>query len=224
MSHHQELPAHLRKYVVDQFYQRYTPVDQAVWRYIVRQLVSFLSANAHPIYREGLRRTGIEVDQIPHIENISKKLEEFGWKAVPVSGFIPPTAFMEFQALGYLPIASDMRTIEHAMYTPAPDIVHEAAGHAPIIADPEYATYLKKYADVASRSIISHEDLALYVAIRDLSDIKESRSSTPADIAEAEAKLDAAVAQISFASEAAQLARLYWWTAEYGLVGNFENP
>ena len=60
-------------------------------------------------------------------------MSNIGWGAVPVRGFIPPWAFMEFQALGILPIACDMRNSEHLTYTPAPDIVHESAGHSPII-------------------------------------------------------------------------------------------
>ena len=39
-------------------------------------------------------------------------------------------------------------------YTPAPDIVHEAAGHAPIIANKDYANYLINYGEVAVKSIL----------------------------------------------------------------------
>jgi phenylalanine-4-hydroxylase len=44
-----------------------------------------------------------------------------------------------------LVIASDIRQLEHIEYTPAPDIIHEGAGHAPIIANPEYAEYLRRF-------------------------------------------------------------------------------
>ena len=89
---------------------------------------------------------------------------------------------MEFQSLGILPIAADMRTIEHLTYTPAPDIVHEAAGHAPILINEEYGNYIKEYGNIASKAIMSKEDLDLYDAIRELSDIKESPVSTDKDI------------------------------------------
>ena len=218
------LPKHLQKYIVQQNYERYTPVDQAVWRYCLRQLRKFLSKNAHDSYLSGLEKTGIDVESIPRIEDISQKLEAFGWRALPVSGFIPPAAFMELQSLSVLPIASDMRSIEHLQYTPAPDIVHEAAGHAPIIAHPEYAEYLKQYSQVAKKSIISQEDLDLYEAIRWLSDIKENPASTKSDIAQAESKLNSAINNITHVSEASQLSRMNWWTAEYGLIGSLENP
>ena len=218
------LPPHLRKYVVEQNYEKYTPIDQAVWRYVLRQLKSFLSKNAHESYVEGLEKTGIEIERIPRIENISKKLKEFGWRALPVSGFIPPAAFMELQSLGVLPIASDMRSINHLLYTPAPDIVHEAAGHAPILIQPEFAEYLRRYAQVAKKAILSKEDLDLYEAIRDLSDLKEMPGSTAEQIKEAEERLDYVSKHITHISEGSELSRMNWWTAEYGLIGDIQNP
>jgi phenylalanine-4-hydroxylase len=218
------LPAHLKKYVVEQHYEKYTPIDQAVWRFALRQLKDFLSKNAHECYVEGLQKTGIEVEQIPHIDHVSKKLQEFGWRALPVSGFIPPAAFMELQSLGVLPVASDMRTLDHLLYTPAPDIVHEAAGHAPILIHPEFAEYLRRYAQVAKKAIISKEDLDLYEAIRDLSDLKEHPSSTPEQIKTAELKLEQVSKNMTHVSEATELSRMNWWTAEYGLIGTLENP
>lgn len=218
------LPGHLKRYVVEQDYSRYTPVDQEVWRFIMRQLKDFHSKHAHPCYVEGLEKTGIEVDRIPDIKVMSEKLEKFGWRAIPVSGFIPPAAFMEMQALGFLPIASDMRTIDHLMYTPAPDIVHEAAGHAPILVNEEFAAYLKDYAQVARRALISREDMDQYEAIRVLSDLKEDPHSTDAQVRAAEAELGRIGQSISHLSEAALLSRMNWWTAEYGLIGTLENP
>lgn len=220
----QALPKHLRKYVVEQNYSKYTPVEQATWRYILRQLKAFLSVHAHESYVEGLAKTGIEIESIPRIENVSAKLEKFGWRAMPVSGFIPPAAFMELQSLGVLPVASDMRTLDHLLYTPAPDIVHEAAGHAPILANPEFADYLRQYAQISRKALISKEDINLYEAIRELSDSKENPTSTPEQIKAAEEKLDRVSKSIKHISEAAELGRMNWWTAEYGLIGDMKNP
>ncbi len=218
------LPSHLKKYVVEQNYEKYSPVDQAVWRFILRQLKSFLSKNAHECYLEGLEKTGIEIERIPKITEISQKLSKYGWRAIPVSGFIPPAAFMELQSLGVLPVASEIRSLDHLLYTPAPDIVHEAAGHAPILINTEFAAYLKKYAQVAKKSIISSQDLDMYEAIRLLSDLKEHPTSTPEEIANAEENLNAVSKSMTHISEASQLSRMNWWTAEYGLIGSMEKP
>jgi phenylalanine-4-hydroxylase len=66
---------------------------------------------------------------------------------------------MEFQAYRVLVIACDMRQINHIEYTPAPDIVHEAAGHAPIIVDREYADYLQRFGEVGAKGDVIEERL-----------------------------------------------------------------
>ena len=121
--------------------------------------INFFTKYADEIYNQGLSDTGITKNKIPKIKSINRKLNKFGWRAVCVRGFIPPQIFMEFQSLKILPIAADMRTHKHLTYTPSPDIVHEAAGHAPIIANKEYSKYLIDYGEVASNAIISNEDM-----------------------------------------------------------------
>ncbi|HYH99752.1 aromatic amino acid hydroxylase [Hyalangium sp.] len=218
------LPAHLRRYVVGQEYESYTPRDQAVWRHILRRLRSHLSDKAHPVYLEGLEATGIGVERIPSLDEMNEKLAKLGWAAVGVRGFIPPAVFTELQAMGVLAIAADIRTHEHIPYTPAPDIVHESAGHAPIIASARYAEYLKRCGMVGFKAIASVEDQAIFEAIRNLSVVKEDPTATPEEVEHAQARLDAATRSSRYVSESTRASRLYWWTAEYGLVGSLEHP
>src|SRR5690606_24471671 len=128
-------------------------------------------------------------------------------------------AFVEFQALGILPIAADIRTRRHLVYTPAPDIIHEAAGHAPILPDPAYAAFLKRIGRIGSMAFSSPEDDRVYRTIFRLSEVKERPDATPEQIAQAERDFAEAVAAVTRTTEAARMSRLYWWTAEYGLVG-----
>ena len=219
-----ELPLYLRSHISEQDYKKYTAKDQAVWRFILRQFKSFLPKYAYKCYLKGLKETGIFEDHIPKISDISQKLEKYGWKAVPVSGLIPPSVFMEFQALGYLPINSDIRTLDNLTFTPTPDIIHEAAGHAPILVDLDFAQYLKSYAQVAHKAIINRDDLDLYQAMRHLADIKEFPMGFEKEIQKAEEDLKKRRLQIKEPSEAALLARLFWWTAEQGLIGDIQSP
>lgn len=219
-----KIPAHLSVFISKQDTALYTPMDHASWRFIMRVSKKFFATRAHSKYLVGLKETGISTERIPRISDMDRKLRRFGWRAVPVVGFIPPAVFMEFLSLGILPIACDMRVLEHLSYTPAPDIVHEAAGHAPIIADKRYAEYLRRYGEVSRNAIISKQDLELYDAIREMSDTKENPASTSADIHDCEKKFEAAVSRLTEVSEGAQLARMAWWTTEYGLVGSLEEP
>ena len=218
------IPNHLKKYIVSQNYDNYSIIDHYVWSFIMGISVPFFKKHAHSSYLVGLKETGITIDKIPSIDEMNAKMSKFGWGAVAVRGFIPPWAFMEFQSLGILPIACDMRSSEHLTYTPAPDIVHESSGHSPIIVNKEYAHYLKEYGRIASNAIFSKEDERIYYAIRRLSDIKEDRAATSSQIKEAEEELRNAKEEQTKPSEATLLSRLHWWTVEYGLIGSLKNP
>jgi len=155
---------------------------------------------------------------------MNKVLSKIGWGAVCVDGFIPPSSFMEFQAYKVLVIAADIRHLEHIEYTPAPDIIHEAAGHAPIIADPEYADYLRFFGEIGSKAITHPLDYELYEAVRHLSIMKGDHSSSPKDINNATQKIEAVQERMDQPSEVARIRNLHWWTVEYGLIGSMEDP
>ncbi len=218
-----QLPAHLREFAAQQDYAGYNAGEHAAWRFLMRRLTRQLRASAHPVYLEGLARTGISLEHIPSIDEMNAALAQLGWSAVVVDGFIPPAIFMEFQARRVLPIALRMRSAEHLYYTPAPDILHESAGHAPFIVDTDYAEYLQRFGEVGMKAIASTGDMAQYEAIRRLSVLKESNSSTADEVAAAEAELQRATNALGEPSEAALLSRLHWWTVEYGLVGELDD-
>jgi phenylalanine-4-hydroxylase len=219
-----KLPKHLHKFIVKQPYDAYTAQNQAVWRYVMRLNVDFLKNSAYSYYLEGLQKAGISIDSIPKMEGMNRILKEIGWAAVSVDGFIPPNAFMEFQAYNVLVIASDIRTIEHISYTPAPDIIHEAAGHAPIIASPEYAEYLRRFGEIGSKAISSAKDFEIYEAVRHLSILKEDPNSTQKAVENATQKLFETQQSMGKLSEMAQIRNLHWWTVEYGLIGEIDTP
>jgi phenylalanine-4-hydroxylase len=218
------LPKHLKQFIKPQVYDDYTPINQAVWRYVMRKNVSYLSKVAHNSYLEGLEKTGLEIDNIPNMYGMNRILKEIGWAAVAVDGFIPPNAFMEFQAYNVLVIACDIRQLEHIEYTPAPDIIHEGAGHAPIIANPEYAEYLRRFGEIGCKAISSSRDYELYEAIRLLSILKEAEGTPQEEIKKAEEQVDFLQNNMGELSEMSRIRNLHWWTVEYGLIGTIENP
>lgn len=220
----ERLPNHLKQFIKPQDYNDYTPINQAVWRYVMRKNVSYLSKVAHHSYLDGLKKTGLEIDHIPNMYGMNRILKEIGWAAVAVDGFIPPNAFMEFQAYNVLVIASDIRQLEHIEYTPAPDIIHEGAGHAPIIANPEYAEYLRRFGEIGCKAISSSKDYELYEAIRLLSILKEAEGTPQQQIELAEKNVEDLQNNMGEPSEMAKIRNLHWWTVEYGLIGTVEDP
>jgi len=220
----ERLPPHLKQYIKPQDYEQYTPINQAVWRYVMRRNVDYLSKVAHESYLEGLQKTGISVDSIPSMYGMNRILKEIGWAAVAVDGFIPPNAFMEFQAYKILVIASDIRQLENIEYTPAPDIIHEGAGHAPIIASPDYAEYLRRFGEVGAKAISSDHDIQMYEAVRALSILKEAHGVSAEQLEAAEARVDQLQQMEVPPSEISQIRNLHWWTVEYGMVGSLDDP
>lgn len=220
----ERLPRHLKRYVVAQRYERYTALDQALWRYVMRQNYSFLKDVAYYPYIPGLKKAGLSIATIPNLQDMNNSLKLIGWGAVTVDGFIPPAAFMEFQAHRVLVIAADIRQLEHIEYTPAPDIIHESSGHAPIIGEPDYAAYLQYFGEVGTKALSSGKDFELYEAIRYLSILKEHATTTEVELEEAEKNLQIIQDNMGEPSEMALLSRLHWWTVEYGLIGDLHNP
>lgn len=232
------LPPHLKQYIKPQDYEQYTPINQAVWRYVMRRNVDYLSKVAHESYVKGLEKTGISINEIPSMYGMNRILKEIGWAAVAVDGFIPPNAFMEFQAYKVLVIASDIRQLENIEYTPAPDIIHEGAGHAPIIASPDYAEYLRRFGEIGAKAISSAHDIDMYEAVRELSILKEVPLPTSpkgggenlalqkhlAKIEASENRVDELQNKKVKPSEISLIRNLHWWTVEYGLIGSIETP
>ena len=218
------LPSHLKQFIVDQHYEHYTPIDHAVWRYVMRQNYSYLKDVAYYPYIPGLLKAGLTIEKIPSLQEMNDALGKIGWGAVTVDGFIPPAAFMEYQAYRVLVIAADIRQLKHIEYTPAPDIIHESAGHAPIIADKDYHEYLSYFGSIGAKAMFSAQDFDLYEAIRSLSILKEMPDADAEEIKKAEELVAYRQENMGDPSEMALLSRLHWWTVEYGLIGTLENP
>lgn len=218
------LPKHLKQFIVEQHYEHYTPVDHAIWRYVMRQNYSFLKDIAYYPYIPGLKAAGLTIDKIPDLQEMNDALGKIGWGAVTVDGFIPPAAFMEYQAYRVLVIAADIRQLKHIEYTPAPDIIHESAGHAPIIADKDYHDYLSYFGSIGAKAMFSSKDFELYEVIRALSILKEMPDADVAAIRKAEKKVEFCQNNLGEPSEMALLSRLHWWTVEYGLIGDLTTP
>ncbi|MEH7012229.1 aromatic amino acid hydroxylase [Neobacillus niacini] len=224
MGEARKIPRHLQKYVVDQQYVKYTPIDHAVWRYVMRQNHNYLKDTAHQAYVGGLKSSGISVEKIPNVTDMNKALEPFGWGAANIDGFIPGVIFFDFQAHGILPIASDIRKLENIQYTPAPDIIHEAAGHAPILCEEKFSEYVKLFGQIGSKALATSEEHELFEAVRTYSNLLESGKASKAEIEAAKANFEEKQAAVTELSEAEQISRLYWWTVEYGLIGSVDHP
>ena len=219
-----DIPVHLQPFISKQYYHRYTPIDHAVWRFVMKQNHYFLKEIAHSAYVNGLKDSGIKTESIPKVDDMNMSLAKVGWGAVTIDGLIPGSAFYGFLANGILPIAAEIRNIQNIAYTPAPDMIHEAAGHAPILLDESYRDFVKKIGEMGAKALSSKEKLEVFKAVRNLTIVAEDPASTPEQVKEAEIQVAEARMKVKGLSEADQVSRLFWWTVEYGLIGELDNP
>jgi len=219
-----KIPPHLTPYLSEQHYEAYTPIDHAVWRYVMRQNHHALQDRAHSAFVDGLKRSGIETERIPRVSDMNACLSKIGWGAVIVNGLVPGSVFYELLANGILPIATEMRKITNIEYTPAPDIIHEAAGHAPILFDPEFRAYVQRIGSIGAKAFSMKERREAFEALRQLTIVMEDPASTPEEKAAAQKLVEEKQNAIQGLSEAEKVSRVFWSTVEYGLIGDMNNP
>jgi len=218
------IPPHLKQYLSEQNYELYTPIDHAVWRYVMRQNHHALKDKAHAAFVDGLKLSGIETEKIPNVAEMNQSLSKIGWGAGIVNGLIPGAAFFELLANGILPIATEIRKITNIEYTPAPDIIHEAAGHAPILFDPVFREYVQKIGSIGAKAFATKEKQELFEAVRNLTIVMEDPKSTAEEKAAAQKLVEEKQNAIVGISEAEKISRVFWRTVEYGLIGDVDNP
>ncbi|NND32284.1 MAG: aromatic amino acid hydroxylase, partial [Saprospiraceae bacterium] len=96
------------------------------------------------------------------------------------------------------------------------------AGHAPIIANPEYSEFLRRLGQIGCKAISSTIDDELYEAVKSLTLLKENEEATAKDIASAEKKVVQLQEANQTISEMNAIRNLHWWSVEYGLIGQLD--
>lgn len=159
----------------EQSWASYSATDHAVWRVLFERRLPTLEETASRVFLEGLEAIGLGPSGVPDLRRVNAALERrTGWRAVPVTGFLPATAFFRSLEARAFPTAITVRTPAQLDYVEAPDIFHDVFGHVPLHADPAFAEFLSRFGALAARA------------------------TTPERVTE--------------------LARLFWFTVEFGLV------
>lgn len=211
----------VEQFSVDQDYGRYSEEDQETWRIAMANLERVLVNNTAVDYVEACHLSGMSKHQIPTLESINDALGEFDWSAIVVEGFIPPDVFMALQANSILPITRSIRSRSQLGYTPVPDIVHEAAGHLPMLSCPEYRVFLQRLGEIGASTSLNPLDMKLYTRQKQYAELLAEDEASPDLLAGAESAVQEAAleAKNSAVSPARRVARFHWWTVEYGLIG-----
>lgn len=160
---------------IEQDWQAYTAEAHEVWSLLYERRMRELEHTGARLFLDGARTIGLRRDQVPDLADVNRRLTpRTGWRAVPVSGFIPAAEFFTCLSERRFPTTVIVRPKSQLEYLPEPDIFHDVFGHVPLHADPVFADFLQRFGAVAARA--------------------------------------------STEEETTQMARLFWFTVEFGLI------
>jgi phenylalanine-4-hydroxylase len=138
-------------YLIQQDWQAYTPEQHATWAELVGRRMQQIEAHACREYVEGFHKIGLRADKLPNLAEVNQRLQPLtGWRATPVSGFLPPDAFFAMLAARQFPTTTWLRSRQSLDYIPEPDIFHDVFGHVPMHAHPVFANFLQHYGEICA--------------------------------------------------------------------------
>ncbi len=119
---------------------RYTEAETEVWRAVVDRLQDLHETFAASAHLAGFRRLGLLAAHPPVPGQLaSRLLAETGFGLVLTDGLLDARVFLTHLGQRRQPCTVYLRHGSRPDYTPEPDLVHEAVGHAPMLTDPEAA-------------------------------------------------------------------------------------
>jgi phenylalanine-4-hydroxylase len=115
----------------------YTEAEARVWRAITDRLRGLHEVHAASTYLVGFRRLEMSVARPPAPALLAHNLRrETGFGLVLTDGLLDPRVFLSHLGTKRQPCTVYLRHGSRPDYTPEPDLVHEAVGHAPMLTDP----------------------------------------------------------------------------------------
>lgn len=175
---------------IHQPYELYSDENHRAWRMLYSRIQDRWHAYATPKFLEGVAKLNLAPDRVPRIEEINTFLSPLtGFKAKPVSGYIPAFIFFDCLRNRDFPTTITVRDISTLDYLPEPDMFHDVAGHVPMHTDKAFADTLVRFGECA----VSAAAIVQGIKNKDLQR-ERARSIIKA------------------------MARFFWFTVEFGLM------
>lgn len=176
---------------IEQPYELYSEENQQTWRRLYETIRPKWERYANKRFLQGVENLMLKPDAIPRLDEINQFLDPLsGFKAKPVSGYVPAYLFFDCLRNRSFPTTITIRDGARLDYLPEPDIFHDIAGHVPMHTDRRFSDVLVRFGEVAR-----------FAAFR-------ARKLT--------ADRDELVRRVE--SNIKAMARFFWFTVEFGLI------
>ena len=185
-----EAAQHEGQLYIHQPYELYTPDNHAAWQRLYARMTEPWGRYANPHFLKGIESLCLDPKRVPRLEEVNKFLCPLtGFRAKPVSGYVPAFLFFDCLRNREFPTTITIRDGGSLDYLPEPDIFHDIAGHVPMHTDTAFAEALVRFGDCA------HTAAELVASITD--EHEQARRLT---------------------SMITAMARFFWFTIEFGLM------
>ena len=175
---------------IHQPYELYSEANHDAWRRLFARMEERWRRYANGRFLQGIDNLCLDPERVPRLEDVNRFLSPLtGFKAKPVSGYIPSFLFFNSLRNREFPTTITIRDGATLDYLPEPDIFHDIAGHVPMHTDRAFADTLVRFGDCA------HTAAEIVGGIRD----EKEKIGRVTSIFKA-------------------LARFFWFTIEFGLM------
>jgi len=131
----------------------YTEGETGVWRAVMDRLSNLHEIHAASAYLRGFHRLGMSASRPPVPGSLARRLrEQTGFGLVLTDGLLDARVFLTHLGERRQPCTVYLRHGSRPDYTPEPDLVHEAVGHAPMLTDPDAARLNEVMGHAAARA------------------------------------------------------------------------
>jgi phenylalanine-4-hydroxylase len=175
---------------IHQPYELYSEANHDAWRKLFARMEDRWRRYANHRFLQGIDSLCLEPTRVPRLEDVNRFLSPLtGFKAKPVSGYIPSFLFFNSLRNREFPTTITIRDGATLDYLPEPDIFHDIAGHVPMHTDRAFADTLVRFGDCA------HTAADIVAGIKD----EQEKIRRVTSIFKA-------------------MARFFWFTIEFGLM------
>ncbi|MES1227898.1 MAG: phenylalanine 4-monooxygenase [Armatimonadota bacterium] len=180
---------------INQPYRLYSEDNHAAWKSLFQRMLPRWEKYANEHFLKGIANLCLNPDRVPLLDDVNKFLCPLtGFKAKPVSGYVPAFLFFDCLRNRDFPTTITIRKGSSLDYLPEPDIFHDIAGHVPMHTDKAFAETLVRFGQCA------------YTAAELVSDIRDEHEK---------------VRRLTSIIKA--MARFFWFTIEFGLMKSSTN-
>ena len=149
-----------------QVYTDYSTADFEVWDLLCKRQMKHLKPHASALYLQALQQIGFVPEVIPEFVITNERLlQATGWQLTVAPELVPQDDFFRLLAQRIFPATCWLRKMEELDYLEEPDMFHDVFGHAPLLMNKAYATFMEQFGLLALQWLDHPDALRMLSAV-----------------------------------------------------------